>query len=259
MHRLQLFRNLFSVTFTLLIGSLTSLTFGQQQLLDPKQGGYWIAYVGDNKLNKHLGIHSEIQLRNFFVKENVETLLLRTGVNIYIKPYAMATAGYGYIYSKPSQDYLHASEVSEHRTWQQLVLRQNSKLVMMEHRYRLEQRFLENLTTGNSKIDHRIRYRFQTQFFLKPIANNLRNFFVVLNDEIMLNFRSTPTQLFDRNRFFAGFGYQVNPKLNFQLGYMNQFAQVSWKSDAQIDHLLQFSIVYNTDVLQRLFSNKSDS
>jgi len=257
-HKIQLVQYLCIVAIALLFGKFSSVSFGQQNIVDPNQGGYWIAYIGDNKLNKHIGIHSEVQLRNYFVNETVETLVLRTGINVYIKPYAMATAGYGYIHSKPSEDYLHASEVSEHRTWQQLILRQKSHAIFMEHRYRLEQRFLENLTSGTSRVDHRIRYRFQMLLPLYSITPHLRHFFVALNDELMINFSNDPTRLFDRNRFFAGIGFQVSPKLNFQLGYMNQFAQVGWKTNAHIDHILQFGISYNMDDLMQTFLKKPE-
>lgn len=258
MHKIKPLQYLCIVTITLFFGKFYSVSYGQQQSVDPNQGGYWIAYIGDNKLNKHIGIHSEVQLRNYFIKETVESLILRTGLNIYIKPYAMATAGYAYVYSNPSEDYINASRISEHRTWQQLILRQKSHAIFMEHRYRLEQRFLENQTTGTSRIDHRIRYRFQTLLPLYSLSPHLRHFFVALNDEIMINFRNTPSMLFDRNRFFAGIGFQVSPKLNFQLGYMNQFAQVTGKTTAHIDHILQFGISYNMDDLMPTFLKKTD-
>ena len=235
---------------------LTTTILGQQQQVEPNQGGYWIAYIGDNKLNKYIGIHSEAQLRNYFIKHTTESLVLRTGLNVYIKPYAMGTVGYAYVYNNPSESYVNAARVSEHRTWQQLILRQKSRAIFMEHRYRLEQRFLENLSNGTSRIDHRMRYRFQTLLPLYSITPHLRHFFVALNDEIMINFSNNPSKLFDRNRFFVGIGFQVSPKLNFQLGYMNQFAQVIGKPTAHIDHILQFGISYNMDDLMQTFIKK---
>lgn len=240
--------------FTVL--SLTNLfVFSQEEKLAPNPGGYWIAYTGDNKINSRIGIHSEIQLRNLFMERTVESFLVRTGLNVYIKPYAMATAGYGYFYSEPAAQ-ITGAKISEHRIWQQLILRQKSKNIFMEHRYRLEQRFLDNLNTGTNRQDHRFRYRFQTLFPLYSISPHLRHFFIGVNNEIMINFRNDPSKLFDRNRFFSGIGYQVSPKMNFQLGYLNQFSHIPGNPKAQTDHLLQFGVSYNMDDLMQTFFRK---
>lgn len=233
--------------------------FSQESKVAPNPGGYWISYTGDNKINKRIGIHSEAQFRNFFIPRTVETFLTRVGLNVYIQPYAMATAGYGYFYGTPSNNSVIGSKTSEHRSWQQLILRQKTKNIFMEHRYRLEQRFIENISTGAKREDHRLRYRFQTLFPLYSVSPHLRHFFIAVNNEIMINFRSNPSKLFDRNRFFAGIGYQVSPKMNFQLGYLNQFAHISGSPKAQTDHVLLFGVSYNMDdLMQTFFSKKQD-
>ncbi len=235
-------------------GGLPAL--GQVAKVAPNPGGYWVSYIGDNKLNARIGIHSEAQFRNFFLDRTVETLLLRTGLNIYLKPYAMGTLGYGYFYNEPSDEQVLGSRVSENRIWQQLILRQKSTFIFMEHRYRLEQRFLQNLSNDTRQTDHRLRYRFQTLFPLYSVSPHLRHFFVALNNEIMINFRRDPSRLFDRNRFFSGLGYQVSPKMNFQLGYLNQLIQIPANPRAQIDHVVQFGVSYNMDDLMQTFFGK---
>lgn len=232
------------------------LVFSQAEKFSPNPGGYWISYTGDNKLNKRFGIHSEIQMRNLFLERTVESFLVRTGVNIYIQPYAMGTVGYGFFYGAPSNDHVLGSKTTEHRIWQQLVLRQKTKAIFMEHRYRLEQRFIQNISTGNNRQDHRFRYRFQALFPLYSISPRLRHLFIGVNNELMINFRSNPSRLFDRNRFFSGIGYQVSPKMNFQLGYLNQFIHNPGAEKGQIDHILQLGISYNMDDLMQTFFRK---
>lgn len=233
--------------------------YAQDAKQAPRPEGYWIAYFGDNKINKIVGIHSELQLRSFFVPDNVGTVIARVGVNFYIKSFIMGTVGYGYIFSNPDHDQIHASRTSEHRIWEQMLFRQKTKAVFMEHRFRLEQRFVQNLSNQTSSVSHRIRYRFQTLFPLYTISPHLRHLFISVNDEIMLNFKPEPAQIFDRNRFYAGLGYQVSPKLNIQLGYMNQFANVSFSSRGHVDHIVQFSVAYNMDdLMQTFFKKKQD-
>jgi len=230
-----------------------------QEKLSPNPGGYWLSYSGDNKINKRIGIHSEAQIRNAFLDRSVATYLVRTGLNVYFHPTAMGTVGYGFIYNDPSGDNVIGSETMEHRIWQQLLLRQKSRYIFMDHRFRLEQRFISNLSNKTEREDHRVRYRFQTLFPLYSISPHLRHLFVAVNNEIMINFRSNPSKLFDRNRFFVGIGYQVSPKLNFQLGYLNQFIHNVNSPVAQVDHILQVSIAYNMDdIMQTFFKRKKD-
>lgn len=224
-----------------------------QQKTPPKPGGYWLAYSGDNKINSKIGIHSEIQFRNFFVEHSVQTLLTRVGVNYYMHPTAMATLGYGYIIGEPTSDEVIASKVSEHRIWQQILLRQKHRNVFMDHRFRLEQRFLNNLTNKTQQTDHRIRYRFQALVPFYIISPHLRHYFFAMNNEIKINLGKEAAQAFDRNRFFVGLGYQVSPKMNFQLGYLNQFAQFPTKPKGHTDHIGMFAVSYNMDDLMQTF------
>lgn len=225
----------------------------------PRSEGYWIAYSGDNKINKIVGIHSELQLRNFFIPDNTASVIARIGVNFYIKPFIMGTVGYGYIFNNPENDNIYGSRTSENRIWEQMLFRQKTKAVFMEHRFRLEQRFVQNLSNNTNIISHRIRYRFQTLFPLYTITPHLRHLFISVNDEIMLNFKSETAQIFDRNRFYAGLGYQVSPKMNIQLGYVNQFANVSYSTRGHVDHIVQLSVAYNMDdLMQTFFKKKQD-
>jgi len=230
-----------------------------QNTIAPNTAGYWLSYVGDNRFNPKVGIHSEAQFRNVFMKESVSTKLVRVGLNYAVKPNVILTAGYAFIWNNPNSDYLAASRVLENRPWQQLIIRQKSKVIFMEHRYRLEQRFIDNKTTGVTRTDHRIRYRFQTIFPLYTISIKLRHLFLVANNELMINFKKDPTLLFDRNRFTAGLGYQVRPNLNFQLTYLNQYALIPSSKTSLSEHFLVFGISFNMDdIMPALFKNKSN-
>lgn len=241
-----------AISFLIVTNSLLA-----QNTVEPNTAGYWLSYVGDNRFNPKLGLHTEAQVRNIFMKESVGTKLVRVGLNYSIKPHVILTAGYAFIWMNPNSDYLAASRVLENRPWQQLIIRQKSKIIFIEHRYRLEQRFLNNKTTGITRTDHRIRYRFQTIFPLYTISPKLKHLFLLANNEIMINFKKDPTLLFDRNRFLAGLGYQVRPNLNFQLTYMNQYALVQRTKTSLAEHFLVFGISFNMDdIMPALFKNK---
>lgn len=244
----------FSMVFLLLFSTASLLN--AQTKTAPNQGGYWLSYAGDNKINKKIGIHSELQWRNMYLDHSVQSILTRVGLNVYISPQAMATVGYGFIYSEPTEQDVIGSKVFENRVWEQLILRQKSRNVFIEHRYRLEQRFLNNVTNGTNQLDHRLRYRFQTLFPLYSINPKLRHYFVAFNNEVFINLKKEPSRLFDRNRMFVGLGYQVSPKMNFQLGYLNQYINIPGNPRAQVDHIALLGMSYNMDDLMQTFFNR---
>lgn len=238
--------------------SFIFLNLQAQSLIEPKSGGYWLSYMGDNKINKHIGLHTEAQLRNIFIDESVETKLFRFGLNYYFQPNAIASAGYAFIANFPNEDNLNASRIIENRIWQQVLIRHKSRVLFMEHRYRLEQRFLNNQTRGTYNVNHRIRYRFQAIFPLYTLTPKLRHFFFLANNELMINFKKNPAELFDRNRISTGIGYQVRPNLNFQFTYLNEFAQISDLPFSRTQHLFVFGITYNMDdIMPGIFNKKS--
>ncbi len=220
--------------------------------------GWWLIYFGDNKLNDKFGLHTEAQLRNHFAENQVETSLFRLGLNMYTSKSTIATVGYGYFYNEPNDTELPFAITREHRIWQQFLTRHKSRQLFTEHRYRLEQRFIEFGDGQPSLTDHRMRYRFQVIFPFYTLSPYLRHYFLAGYNEVMLNLRSNSAEIYDRNRLYVALGYQVSPKLNFQLGYMNQAARQPGLASLEINHLLQATVSYNMDDLMRTFFRPAD-
>lgn len=177
--------------------------------------GNWLIYFGDKKLSKKFNWHHEVQYRNFNFVGDTEQLLLRTGLgynlsdnnnNIHL--------GYAYIYSEP---YLSNTEqktnFTEHRIYQQFITRQSFGRFNLQHRYRFEQRFIEE--------DFRLRFRY---FLSMNVALNKKQIgdktaYLSAYNEIFIN---TEQNYFDRNRLYAGIGYRFSSKLRTEMGVMNQ-------------------------------------
>jgi hypothetical protein len=231
--------------------------FGFSQNQKPGNAGYWISYTGDNKINSRLGIHSEFQTRNLGMSRAIEQTLIRVGLNFYIDPLVMASAGYGYFYTAPAESDVEGFITSEHRTHQQLLTRHKTRGIFMEHRYRLEQRFIENVSTRNYTFDNRIRYRFQAIIPFYSISPRLRHFFAAGSNELFINLgRKVSGQIFDRNRLYGGLGFQVSPKLNFQLGYLNQLISVPGIDEPEVNHSIVVSVSFNMDDIMATFFRK---
>ncbi len=198
------------------------------------QTGNWIMYFGTNRITEKLSIHSEIQYRNHTViPNNVEQLLLRTGLNYHFSEKASVTAGYAFIPSYIYDSEQKSAETTEHRIWQQFILTNNLGRVKFEHRYRIEQRWVNE--------DYKNRFRYRLMLFVplnKPIIEK-GTVFLGLYDEIFINTKET---FFDRNRLYGALGYQFNNKLSIQGGMLHQQLNEFGK------WYLQFAIFFNTDL-----------
>lgn len=230
--------------------------YAQNQARDQPLGN-WLMYFGDNKINKKWGVHSELQLRNYGVPNTLHQTLTRLGAHYYISPVSMVSAGYGLIYTAPASGMEGAQIVLENRIWEQLILRHRTYNLFLEHRYRLEQRFVNNQTTGASIYDNRIRYRLQALFPLYNFSPHLRHLFLASYNEVFMNLgRELSGQFFDRNRLYFAIGYQLNPKFNLQFGYLNQVISLPGGGAPDINHNFQMGISFNMDDLASLFTAK---
>lgn len=104
-------------------------------------------------------------------------------------------------------------EVREHRIYQQFITKQQFGRVGLQHRYRFEQRWIED----NFRL--RIRYFISTNIALNNSKMTDGTFYLSAYNEVFLNTRAT---VFDRNRFYIGLGYRLNKMVRFEVGQMKQ-------------------------------------
>lgn len=194
--------------------------------------GNWLMYFGQNRITDKISIHTEAQYRNHTISPtNTEQLLLRTGVNYHLKS-AMITAGYGHIGSHVYKSEQKSPEVEEHRIWQQLITKNKLGRIKLEHRYRVEQRWV------NKEYKNRLRYRLMAFIPLNSKKVEVGTVFLGVYDEIFLNTKQT---YFDRNRLYGALGYQMNNYTGMQVGMLHQETNNGGK------WYLQFALTFNTD------------
>ena len=199
-------KNLFFVLLLMLPFSL---------LAQSSDFGNWILYFGNKKINNKWNWHHEVQYRNYDAIGDLEQLLLRTGIGYNLtENNNNLLFGYGFIHS---QNYITDDKINidEHRLFLQFITRQKIGRVNLQHRYRFEQRWVED-------SDFKLRYRYFLALNI-PLNNQTMTdqtvYFSAYN-EIFLNNKAT---IFDRNRLYGGVGYKVNNLMRFEIGYMNQF------------------------------------
>lgn len=179
--------------------------------------GNWLIYFGNKEIDNKWNIHHEVQYRNYNALGDLEQLLLRTGLGYTFSNKNNLLLGYGFI---RSENYRNSSDtqdiLNEHRIYQQFITKQGSKSYSLQHRYRFEQRFVED--------EFKLRFRYFLALNLALSSEGLieKQPYFSLYNEIFINGQGTA---FDRNRLYAGVGYLFNSKLKAELAYMNQFFQ----------------------------------
>ena len=221
---------IYSTSFLVLV---SSLAFSQSP---PNTTGKWLMFFNQTRINERWSIHAEAQYRSYEIMPNTEQLLLRGGVNYHINNAAFVSFGYAnvanYAYDKEMMPGL---QVSENRLWQQFLMRHSLGRIYFEHRYRLEQRWLN----GNQNVYlDRIRYMLRATIPINKKKLEAKTVFVSFYDEVFIHFNDKP---FDRNRLYGAVGYQFTPLFNIQLGYLAQTVNTTTKS------YLQTAVFYNLD------------
>tara|TARA_R110001632_G_scaffold33772_7_gene86561 strand:- start:2421 stop:3110 length:690 start_codon:yes stop_codon:yes gene_type:complete len=201
-------------SFLLCFTTLNAQETGEDEL------GAWYMLFTTNTISEKLSIHAEVQYRNYEIASNFNQLLLRTGLNYNISDEAMATFGYGYISTDGSFEEPAGEEnTTEHRIYQQFVLKNKVGKLAFSHRYRLEERFINSPLSGN---DTQFRFR----YFLRLTYPLSDTWFLTAYDEVFINLQS-PT--FGQNRLYGALGYNVNSNLAIQAGYLkNHFSSTAY-------------------------------
>lgn len=201
---------------------LFTATFASAQNNDT---GAWYMYFGNNKISKKFNFHNEIQYRNFNGIGDLEQLLIRTGIGYDLtENNNNVLLGYGFILSQP---YINGekTENTEHRIFQQFITKQKFGRFNLQHRYRLEERFLED--------DFRMRFRYYLGFNI-PLNNKEmlpKTLYLSAYNEFFLHLNSP---VFDRNRVYGALGFVINKNMKIEAGYMNQIQENKNRGQIQI-------------------------
>jgi hypothetical protein len=189
--------------------------------------GNWFVYLGNQKINNQWNWHNELQYRNFNFLGDLNQLLLRTGIGYNLtENNNNILLGYGFI---NSQKYISDSNekvgTNEHRIYQQFITKQSFDKVFLQHRYRIEERFLPN--------DFQMRFRYFIGINIpinKPkIEKNA--FYLSGYNEIFINAQQ---HIFDRNRLYGAIGYVFNKNIKMEGGYMAQTVSTGNRNQFQI-------------------------
>ncbi|KIC00618.1 hypothetical protein OA88_18330 [Flavobacterium sp. JRM] len=208
----------------------------------------WSAAFFTYKLNDKFSLHFDGQARSTDELKNLQSYIIRPGLNYHIKDNMIATVGYAYIGNNRSVMDI-GGWVPEHRIWEQFIFNQKFTLanrpVTLQHRFRLEQRFMgqaiieqNELVTDSYEFAQRLRYFARSIFPLSKTDNFTKGAFLALQNEVFLNVQNAPNDsFFDQNRAYLALGWRLSPKFDLEAGYMNQY--VLGKSNNTVNNIVQ--------------------
>lgn len=213
-------RRIFLITALVLIG--LSKVNAQTQI----QNSGWLFLLNSTRLSEKWGLHLDVQVRSADNWGYVRNLLVRPGITYYINSTNNVTAGYLLATTKTNVVGMADINTNEHRIWEQYILSHKLKASFVSHRFRLEQRFIEQ-TNGDDLFAQRFRYFVR---LMQPLQNKAEKFengaFIALQNEVFLNIQHKNLlnkSIFDQNRFYIAAGYRFSKKIDLEAGYLNQY------------------------------------
>ncbi len=235
----------------LCLGGLASLTAQSVTQFDS-----WWNYFGNHHLNDQLTLHTEYQWRRSDFASHWQQSLLLVGLNQKVADQTTLGGGYGWIISFPYGAFPIAAKTNEHRMYEELIMNNGAGRFGFNHRYRLEQRWLENASLSPAGVrevngytfKNRARYRLLVTYPLNHRTMQDHTLFLATFDEVFLGFgNGIVKNILDQNQLYFGLGYRFNADGNFQLGYLNQRIIKSDGLRQENDHTLQTALTYNLD------------
>lgn len=200
--------------------AFATLYAGPVAAADDLQTG-WAAWFNTTKLNDRHSLISDVQVRSTDDWEHVRTVIARVGATRAWRPGITLGAGAAYIETVN----VGAPNLTEHRLWQQAVVQDTFGPRTLTQRVRIEQRFIERARASDA-YSTRLRYSARLVVPLGAAQGSPTTHYVALQNELMLNVTGHEAlngRLVDQNRAYLGFGRRVGPKVDLELGYLNQY------------------------------------
>lgn len=208
----------------------------------------WAASFNTFRLQEtKFSIHLDVQARSTDKLEHFQTTIVRPGLNYQVRKNMTVSAGYGLVHNSRSLNSV-TDMIAEHRIWEQFIVHHPLGFVPIQHRFRVEQRFIGRLALKDALLEkdgydvaHRIRY------FVRGIIpfNGKRTFtqgvFGAVQNELFLHFANLSVvngKGFDQNRAYLATGYRFSSKFDLEAGYMNQYISGSGSAFTNV-HIAQ--------------------
>ena len=177
--------------------------------------GSWSVINTKLNLSSKWSVFNELQLRSQSFYSHFYYYEIKGGVSYAVNKNFSFLLGSGkYMTYSDSGNFKEPVIADEIRLWEQVTMNHYLDRVKFEHRYRVEQRWLK------SGYRNRFRYRLASAVPVNRKKFEPGTFYFLAFDEV---FFTNKEPYFERNRLFAGAGYQLSKYFTVQPGWLYQF------------------------------------
>ena len=207
----------------------------------------WVEYQWRRQANEKLRVNWRLGYREAFSTETIDwsRLHLATVLGYQISPLVNLEGGLGgyYSFQDPARD------VFELRTWQGVVLRWPEvrlprRHFPLNHRLRLEQRWIDTAGDSGTNFGMRLRYRLAIGIPLNGPEIEEKTYYLPLATEFFYDLRDDTEEPFAaRARVTAGLGYVIGKNWAVELRYTGQRTRDTLTDTFETtDHILDLRI-----------------
>ncbi|MCS7042175.1 MAG: DUF2490 domain-containing protein [Bryobacteraceae bacterium] len=202
----------------------------------------WYQYFGDHPLNEsRWGLHLEAQVRRHDAARAWQNLLLRPAVNFRVNGAVELTAGYGYVSYHRYGLYPVAARWNEHRIFEDLKLRHRAGRFQLQHRFRMEHRWLLD-----GLYENRHRYMLRATLPLRGPH------YLTAWNEVFTPVRPERfPHTVDQNRATLAWGRRLGRHARLEAGYM---MQTVWQRNGRVredNHTLVLALLSDLPFFRR--------
>ncbi len=202
--------------FFILFIAILSLTFNKTKAQGQFYGtGSWniVTINLPGSTTHRWGGYFEAQDRNYGIVSKFYYYEVKTGVSYNFDNNSFALLGTGRYTTYGFDAVDDGPQITETRLWEQLTTNHYISRLKLEHRYRVEQRWL------NTGYRNRFRYRLTATLPLNKPKLEKGALFAAAFGEVFFN-NKQPN--FERNRFSPSIGYKFSKPFTLQAGVINQ-------------------------------------
>lgn len=189
----------------------------------------WTQYMLRGQIGSKWYVHFDAgyRMREYLNKKS--QYFVRPGIIYFISPKVNIQAGYAYF--STSQFLNGYSEVMrpEQRLYQRLTIIQQAGRFEIRHRYRLEERFIRNFSSGDLQDGYTPTFRASYQIYVSCPFNNVKikekTIYGFFSDELFVSFGKRVVNSFDQNRVAIGLGYQFTKEFGVSMFYQYIYGQ----------------------------------
>lgn len=177
--------------------------------------GSWDIIAINTKIKKNWSVYLETQTRSQDVTSNFYYHELKGGLQYKLANNNSLFLGSGNYVTYPYPgNYKTPATTKEFRIWEQFVFNNYIGRVQLEHRYRIEQRWI------NGVYSNRFRFRLNPIIPINHKTMLPKTIYASTFEEV---FFTDNAPYFLRSRFFVGAGYKFSKQFTLQGGFVRQF------------------------------------